>query len=74
MSNLIKIYILLFTLSFVDIDVHAQSISNFEKLQNTTLQYSPNKKQKKSKQRTKGQQEQIELSLNDSLLRCLTLI
>ena len=67
MSNHIKIYILFFTLSFVGIDVHAQS--NFEKLQNTTLQYSPNKKQKQSKQKGKPQQDQIELSFNDSLFK-----
>lgn len=69
MNNLVKIYMLLFALSFANIDVHAQSLSNFEKLQNTTLQYSPNKEQKKSKQKVKGQQEQIELSINDSLFK-----
>ena len=67
MSNHIKVYILFFTLSFVGIDVHAQS--NFEKLQNTTLQYSPNKKQKQSKQKGKPQQDQIELNINDSLFK-----
>ena len=67
MSNHIKIYILFFTLSFIGIDVHAQS--NFEKLQNTTLQYSPNKKQKQSKQNGKPQQDQIELNINDSLFK-----
>ena len=67
MSIHIKVYILFFTLSFVGIDVHAQS--NFEKLQNTTLQYSPNKKQKQSKQKGKPQQDQIELNINDSLFK-----
>lgn len=69
MNNLIKIYILISALLFIDLNVQAQSLSNFEKLQNTSLQYSPNKKQKKSKQKSKVLQDQIELSINDSLFK-----
>lgn len=67
MSNLIKTCVLISALLFIELDIQAQS--NFEKLQNTTLQYAPDKKQKKSKQKDKSRREQIELSINDSLFK-----
>lgn len=67
MSNLIKTCVLISALLFIELDIQAQS--NFEKLQNTTLQYAPDKKQKKSRQKDKGLKEQIELSINDSLFK-----